>query len=548
MRILLGLLVLFRPYWGWMALGLFVSLATLAANIALMAVSGWFIAAMAIAGAAAGTMDYFTPAAIIRFCAIIRTGGRYAERLVTHEATFRLLASLRVWLYHRLEPQSPLKLGLFHSADLAQRLRADIDRLETVYLRIALPVAAALMAVPILIVILGLRAPSFAIVGGVGLVFSGLLVPLLVTRLGLRLGRDQVDLSASLAEHTVETIQGMAELVAMGAADRHLAEAERRSQALIAVQSRLSRLNGLTQAGLLLGAGLSGWGILILAMPLVQAGNLDGAGMVMLILFTMAAFEAVMPLPGAFQALGAALESAKRLFDLADQAPAPVLAVSLEPPHHPDIRAEGLEFGFSSRTGMVFSGLSFHLPPGGKMAVVGPTGTGKSTLVALLTALLEPTAGCIQLAGRSVGEYAPDAVRACFAVAPQTPGLFTGSIRENLLMADPHADEGAMWHALSIARLDEFVLSLPDGLDTPIGEAGTTLSGGQARRLCVARAMLKPAPILVLDEPGEGLDYDTEQEMLKSVLSALDGRSLILITHRRAGLDEMDQIIRLGGI
>ena len=547
MRPLARLLALYRPYAGWVALSLVIALATLLANIALMAVSGWFIAAMAVAGAAGGSINYFTPAAIIRACAILRTGGRYVERVVSHETTFRLLSRLRVWLYRRLEPQPPSVLDAYHSGDLASRLRADIDRLETVYLRVIGPVVAAAAAVAVLLAVVGRYSWAVAAVTGMCLAVAGLAVPLAVGRASAPLSRRRVILSTRLTEASVDTVQGLGELLAFGG-DRHRARLLAVGGEMVAAQVRLSRLAGLSQAALLAGSNLALWGVVVVAVPLVRDGGLDGADFVMLSMLALAAFEAVAPLPGAFQALAGARESAARLFGLAGAgtaAPSPKACAAV--PQATGLRLAGVTFRYRDDGRPVLVGFDLDLPPGGRVAVVGPTGRGKSTLVGLATGLLSPQAGMVTLGGRPVQELDPEELRRRFAVAPQAASLFTGTIASNLRLARPGAADGALWEVLRTVGLEDFVRARPDGLETFVGEAGLTLSGGQARRLSVARALLKDAPILILDEPGEGLDYRSERALLDAVTAALGSRSLLLITHRTAGLDRMDAVVDLGG-
>lgn len=543
MTILRRLLALYRPYTGWLILGVLIGLATLIANVALLATAGWFVAAMGLAGAAGATINYFMPSALIRAFAIIRTGGRYGERVISHEITFRLLARLRVWLYRRIEPQSPLALAPFHSGDLAGRLRTDIDRLETVYLRVAAPILIAVIAGLGFTLWLGRYDGPFAVIEAGTLAGFGFAVPLILSAYANRRGQRQVARHTELTEAVIDGLQGMPDLLAFAAADRHAARIESLSRAVIGEQTALSRLNGLTQASGLLGSHLALWGLLIVAIPLVRAGSLAPPDLVMLGLFALASFEAVAPLPMAFLALGSVQASARRLFDLADACPpAPPHTNDAVPPR-PTVTLTGVSFHYPGGRGL--APLSFSLPPGRKIAVVGPMGSGKSTLISLLTALFPPTEGTLALDGRPYAGYDPDAVRARFAVAEQSAQLFTGTVRDNLLTAKPEATEAELWECLSIAQLAATVRELPNGLDTWLGEAGLTLSGGQARRLIIARALLKDAAVLILDEPGEGLDYQTEHAVLDAVVAGLNGRSLLLITHRRAGLALMDEVITL---
>ncbi len=547
MKLLLRLLLLYRPYWGWLALGGAVALVTLLANVALMAASGWFVTAMAVAGAAGGTINYFTPAALIRACAIIRTGGRYTERLVTHEATFRLIAQLRVWLFRQVEPQPPGALDRYHSGDLASRLRADVDRLETAYLRLFAPVAVAVAAGGIVVAWLGHYAASFALAEAALLAISGIAIPLLLARASAHRGRRQVRLAASLTEAAVDAVQGLPELLAFGAAQAHLDHFASLSRAAIADKVWLGRLAGLSQAVLLLGANLALWSVVVLAIPLVRRGDLAAADLVMLALAALAAFEAVAPLPAAFLGAAGVLEAAGRIFTLADSCPPPERHRALElRPERCDIRVSGVSARYGVEVPTAVDGLDLDLPQGRRVAMVGPIGAGKSTLVLLLTGLLPPAEGTIRLNGCRIEDLDPEAVRQCFAVAPQAPGLFSGTVRDILRLGRPDAGDAALWHALTVAGLDEFVASLPDGLDTWLGEAGLTVSGGQARRLSIARALLREAPVLILDEPGEGLDTCAERALLAAVIGDLGDRSLLLITHRLAGLDLVDAVVRIG--
>lgn len=546
MRLLFRLFLLYRSYWGWMALGAGLALITLLANVALMGVSGWFITAMGLAGAVGGSLDYFSPAALIRACAILRTGGRYAERLVTHEATFRLIARLRTWLFRRMEPQSPLVLDRYHSGDLNSRLRADMDRLETAYLRIFTPVAVALAASLIILVWLSRYGGSFAIAEGLLLAFSGFAVPLLLANRAARWSRRQVRLTVRLSEKAVDGVQGMAELLAFGAARRFIDDFAALSREVIAEQVRMGRLNGLSQAAMLLGSNLALWSMVVLAIPLVRQAGLAPPDLVMVSLAALAGFEAVAPLPAAFNSLGGVLESAGRIFAMADACPFALPQGEPAPrPDHCDLRLSGVSFSYGRATAPAVNRLDLDFPQGRRVAMIGPTGAGKSTLVLLLTGLLQADGGRISLNGRPVEDYDPETLRACFAVAPQAPGLFSGSVGDNLRLARPAASDALLWHVLTVVGLDDFLAALPDGLNSWLGETGLTLSGGQARRLSVARALLKDAPVLILDEPGEGLDYRSERAMLSAVVEDLHGRSLLLISHRNAGLDLMDDIVSL---
>jgi ATP-binding cassette subfamily C protein CydC len=547
---LLRLLRLFRPYRAWLLLGVLLSFITLLANVALMALSGWFITAMAVAGAAGMSMNYFTPAALIRAAAIVRTAGRYAERLVTHEATFRLLAELRVWFYRKLEPLAPAGLEAYRSGDLLSRIRADVDTLDNVYLRLLVPAAVALLATVVFTAVLLWYRPVLALVEGLLLLLAGVALPWLVDRLGHRAGRQKVEAAAQLRAALVTDVQGMGELLLYGAADSHAGQVQTLAQELAQRQRTLSGLNGLSQGALGLCANLAMWAMVVLAVPMVSSGTLAAPELAMLALFALASFEAVAPLPLAMQTLGESLAAARRIFSLADSRPAvsePAEPLAMPPTFA--VRVQNVSFRYGSESPEVLQGVSLDLPPGRKLAVVGATGCGKSTLASLLLRFREPTGGSLLLNERSLDRYSGDAVREHIAALAQQTHLFNTTIRDNLLLARPDADQAAIEQACEKALIHEFIVAQPDGYDTLTGETGVRLSGGQARRVAIARALLKNAPLLILDEPTEGVDPEAAGHIMANIIAQVEARrqGLLLITHRLQGLQRMDEILVMAG-
>lgn len=543
------LLSLFQHYRGWMALGVFLSFLTVLANVGLMAVSGWFITAMALAGVAGVSMNYFTPSALIRLAAIVRTAGRYGERLVTHEATFRLLTELRVWFYERIEPLAPAVLENYHSGDVLSRIRADIDTLNNMYLRLLVPVAVAVLATLVFVVALLFYHPLLAVVELSLLLVAGVLIPWLMNRWGHTTGKQMVKTSAQLRAALVSDLQGMGELLVYGAAESHAIRIRQLSHDLAAQQQVMSRLSGFAQGALGLCANLTLWLMLLLAIPLVRDGTLAPPELAMLALFALASFEAVAPLPLAFQSLGETLAAARRIFALADSLPAVSEPTQpLPPPEHWDLRLTDVSFAYSPATPTVLHGFNLDWPQGRKVAIVGASGAGKSTLISLLLRFREPTSGQILLAEQPLAHYHSEDLRRHMAVVPQQTHLFNATIRANLLLAKPDATPEELEAVCRTALLHDFIASQPDGYATWVGETGVKVSGGQAKRLAIARALLKPAKLLVLDEPTEGLDAETAQQLMANLLAWVEarGQSLLLITHQRHGLGAMDQVIRLG--
>jgi ATP-binding cassette subfamily C protein CydC len=543
MNDLLRLLRLFKPYRGWLALGVFLSFITLLANVGLMAVSGWFITAMAMAGVAGVTMNYFTPSALIRLAAIVRTAGRYGERLVTHEATLRILAELRVWFYQKIEPLAPAGLEQHHSGDVLSRIRADIDTLNNVYLRLLVPLAVALLASVLFVVTLLFFHPFMALIELALLLMAGVVVPWQVNRHAAASGQQLVLLKAQMRAVLVSDLQGMGELQIYGAAESHAQHVQQLSVALAQQQRKLAGLQGIAQGALGLCANLAMWGILLLAIPQVSAGQLAPPQLAMLALFALASFEAVLPLPLAFQSLGETLAAARRIFALADQLPA--VSEPAEPlpvPERLDFSLRGVGFRYSADAQPVLQGLSLELPQGHKLALVGPSGVGKSTLISLLLRFREPDEGELLLGGVPLVRYSGEAVRGRIAVVPQQTHLFNASIRDNLLLAKPDATEAELDSVCRCALLHDFINQQPEGYATWVGETGVRLSGGQAKRLTIARALLKPAGLLILDESTEGLDAETAAQVMANVLEYVTqrGQGLLLITHQKHGLAGME--------
>lgn len=543
---LIRLWKLFSAYRGWMLGGYLVALITLLANVSLMAISGWFITAMAIAGASGVAMNYFAPAALIRASAIGRTAGRYFERLITHEATLRELAGLRVWFYRHLEPLAPARLMAYHSGDLLSRIRADIDALDNLYVRVMVPTLVALTAGLGFFLFTALFDLGMALLLLGTLLVAGVLIPGLGHLLGKRPGRRIVQLQSDLRQAGIDGTQGLSELLVYGAAEQQAQRLRAISRELVAEQDRMSQISGITQAATGLTANLALWGMLWLGIPLVQDGSLAPPHLAMLALFSLATFEAVAPLPLAFQQLESTLTAARRLFALVDAAPA-VPEPSGPSPSVSDagLKIESLRFQYPQADRPALDGVDLDLPAGKRVAIVGATGSGKTTLFNLLLRFWAPDSGRILLGGEPLEAFHGEQIRDQIALVSQHTHLFDASIRENLLIAAPEAPQERLEQACRTAQIHDFISELPDGYDTWCGETGVRLSGGQGRRIAIARALLRDAPILLLDEPTEGLDAMTERALMDAVQQLMQGRTVLLITHRPVALAQMDEILVL---
>jgi len=541
------LLRLFRPHWKWMAAGVALSALTILSNIGLMAISGWFITAMALAGASSSALNYFTPAALIRALAITRSGGRYLERLVTHEATLRLLARLRVWFFERLEPLAPAALQADRSGDLLSRARADVDTLNEFYLRLVVPIATAILVIAGVIGVVSAVSGVLAAVTLGWLMIAGVGVPWYVRRRAAPVGERLVATTAELRSGVVEHLQGMEELLVYDAAQRHAKRLEAIGVRQVAAQISLSRLNGFSLAAVALAANLAVLSALVVLIPMVNSGVIAAAELPAWTLLVLASFEAVAGLPMALQQLGQVLPAARRLFSVADRRP-PITEPSAPHPWRktvPQLQVQHLWFRYGDGAPWALRNITFDLPPGGRLALVGASGSGKTTLVNLLVRFWDYREGRILLGGHELREYAAEETRRHMAVVSQHARLFTGTIGDNLRLAAPEADAAALESACRTAQIHDFIAAQPQGYDTFVGEAGLQLSGGQMRRLAIAQALLKDAPCLLLDEPTEGLDAATERAVMAALEPLMTDRSVLVITHRLAGLDAMDEVLLL---
>jgi ATP-binding cassette subfamily C protein CydC len=556
MKDLLRLAGLLVPQWRRVLLGTALALATVLANIGLLALSSWFIASMAIAGSLGAAMDYTLPAVGVRALAIIRATGRYAERLVNHDTTFRILSSLRLWFYERIEPLAPARLSAFRSGDLLARIRADIDSLDDYYVRGIVPALAALLAGACILPFLSRYDPRLAWIDCLGLVFAGLAAPLALSALAARPGRESLLGSAELRASIVEEIEGMADLIALGAVAAHARRMDETAARLDHSQGRLASLRGLGEAAAVAASSITVWGAAFVLVAIVGSGGLPPADLAMLTVFVLASFETTLSLPTAIQKAGEMASAAKRLFEIIDAEPA-VPQCPSRPPASPgrsaDLFVRDLRFRYASDLPPVFDGFSLDLPAGARLGLAGPSGAGKSSLVSLLLRFWDYQDGSIELAGRDLRSFAPEDARRFFSVVPQAPFLYHASIRDNLLLAarpeggDPGPEEDArLLEAVEAARLSELLSKLPEGLDAIVGETGRAVSGGELQRIAVARAFLKDAPIYLFDEPTEGLDDRGADVLLETIVGRLDGKSILIISHRERDLAITDRVLRIG--
>ena len=544
MRTLVRLLGFMRPHLPRVGLAVLLGVATVASNVGLLAVAAYVISAAAIVP----LLGYLVlPSYFVRLLGISRAGARYAERMVSHDLTFRLLTNMRTWFYGCLEPLVPARLLRHRSGDLLSRVIKDVEELENLFLRISSPIAVAATITLLTSLIFYAFDPMLALVALGFLVATGVGVPLLVTCLARGLGQRQLELRAELNARVVDDLQGVQDLLAFGREADREQEIAALNRRLDRVQGRMAFVTGLQDALSDLMMNLAMVSVLALAIPLVAAGEIRGVYLAFLALVMLGSFEAVQPLGKAFQFLGRSVGAGERLFEIVDAEPEvtdPLKPVA--PPTDHTIRFDDVTFRYEPAAPPVLQNVSFTLEPGKRVAVVGPSGAGKSTLADLLLRFWDPTSGGITLGGHDLHELAQTHLRELVGVVSQDTHVFTDTLRGNLLVAKPEATDVDLRRALARAHLSDLAGCLPDGLDTHLGEQGLRLSGGERQRLSIARALLKDAPILVLDEPTANLDPETEAGVLEAAYELMPGRATLVITHRLARMEEVDEILVLG--
>jgi ATP-binding cassette, subfamily C, bacterial CydC len=543
MRVFLRLLGFMRPYWWRVLLGVLLGVATVASNVGLLATAAYVISAAAVVPFLAMLT---VPVYLVRLFSVSRAASRYAERLVSHDVTFRLLAELRTRFFISLGPLAPAHLLKYRSGDLLVRIVKDVEELQNVYLRSFSPVAVALAVCALAALVLSTFDATMAFVALGFLVATGVGVPVLVRALSKGLGRRQLRLRAELDARIVDDVQGVQDILAFGWEGRERREISAINTKLGLVQRRMALVSGLQNALGDLMMNLALVALLIFAIPLVKAGEMDGVFLAFVALVVLGSFEAVAPLGAAFQVLGRSVGAGERLFEITDSEPQvtdPPEPLSL--PQDGTLALDRVSFRYEEDGSPALRDVSFVLRPGSRVAVVGPSGSGKSTLAGLILRFWDPDSGEVRLGGRDVRCYAQEDLRSRIGVVSQDTHVFNDTVRNNLLLADPDADDVALHRVLREAHLAGLVEGLPGGLDGYVGEQGQRLSGGERQRLAVARALLKDAPLLVLDEVTANLDTVTERELLGTIRELMRGRTTLQITHRLVEMETMDEILVL---
>ncbi len=524
-----------RPAARRLALALAAGVGASAAAVGLSATSAWLIAR---AAQQPPVLSLMVAVAAVQAFGLGRAVLRYGERLASHDAAFRVLAELRGRAYARLERLAPAGLAAFRSGDLLTRLVTDVDGLADVWLRVLLPYGAAAVVGAGAVAVVGALAPAAGVALAVTLVVASVGVPLVAGRLTRAAEAHAAPARGRLAAAALELLDGAPELLAVGATPAYLARIAALDGDLAAAEASAAAGDGLGTLLTTLAAGAATWCALFAGVAAVHGGRLDGVWLAVVVLTTIAAHEVVAELAPAAQHLPGLAASAARVLDVLAQ-PDPVAepATPAALPAGPHgLRIRGLRARYADGASDVLRGLDLDVAPGDRVLVTGPSGSGKSTLAAVLLRFLDAAGGSVELVGADgavpLAALASDDVRRVIGLCEQDPHLFDSTLLENVRLARPDASDDDVRAALGRAQLLEWVESLPDGLDTPVGEHGARLSGGQRQRIAVARALLADVPVLVVDEPTEHVDERMAEDLVRDLLAATAGRTLIVMTHR----------------
>ncbi|CAI9119754.1 thiol reductant ABC exporter subunit CydC [Acetobacteraceae bacterium LMG 32668] len=533
------ILSVWRPWSTRLLCGGLLSILALFSGLALMGAAGLRVSAFATGvGLAIGYV-------VLRLAGVGRIILRYAERLFAHDAMFRALAGLRVWFFRKLAHGAAAGIGFRRSGDLLSRLVRDVDTLDNLYLRIALPFLGAVAAMPVLLIVGWHASPQLGVTLLVIFLMVAVLLPVIAARIARPAGAEISEAEADLRVAALDFASGMREARAFGAEPRLVDRILARQDVLYRTQWHHARRQAAAGASAFL------WGqIAVLVIVCAMAGRVFGGvpalnGVVVLFV-TVTAFEGAMGLTRAGVLAAKVGHAAQRVTAVADEAPLATDGTQ-EAPRDGDVVLENVSFAWSGKSRAVLDGLSMTIRRGERVALLGPSGIGKSTLAALLLKVVEPDEGRITFGGADLRTLTSDSLRARIGWLSQSTHLFDDTIRANLLLATPDAPESALWKALDEAEIGDFVRNLPDGLDSWVGEGGAKVSGGQARRIALARVLLTNAPLLVLDEPATGLDAETERAFLATLNETSRGRTVLLIAHRLLGVEQFDQVWRLNG-
>ena len=541
-----------RPRVALLCVALLLGALALLAGMGLLAYSGWFISATAIAGASGATalaFDIFRPGAIIRAFAVVRTAARYGERLVSHDAVLHLLADLRNQAYRKLARLAPEPLAQHSDGDLLQRVVGDVDTLDEGPLRVLLPLLWSVLVVALALLLVTLAHPTLFAVVAPWLLAAAFLVPAATARQAWLANRRLAELASRHREMAVDRLRGLTTLLLCGEWHHHREQWTALDREIVDGRLRQRLIDAAGLSVVMLCIGFAAWAVLYRGEALIASRTVSLPWLAMSALACLATLEALAPAASAMQAWARTSAANDRLDDLFNQDEQVVfLPASTGNSEHVDPRNRNVlslqqASYFHPRDGhdSASRGIgptTFDITPGDRIVISGPSGSGKSTLAALLARTIDPQEGVVTFGGFDLCQIAEAPLRSSIALLTQRPHLFAMTLAENLRLGDPSADDTRLLAVLDAVALTAFTRALPLGLATPIGEYGLGLSGGEARRVAIARTLLQDASIVILDEPFEGLDSVTRERVVKGIDAWLSDAALIVISHHEIHFDK----------
>lgn len=548
MRSLFPFLSLYRHHLWQLVLGIILAITSLAASIGLLSLSGWFLAASALVGSSL-LFNFFYPSSGVRGLAIGRTVSRYFERLVTHDGTFKVLAILRVAVFRKLIPLSPAGLSRYRNSELLNRLVADVDTLDTLYLNLISPFVSAVMVIVFMAIGLSFVSPLLALVICGSLTALLLIFPFVFYKLGQKLGKTAIVSRATYRSQFIEWVQLNAEFLLFGVQQQTKEKLQHTEQQWLHAQSRESQLAGWSNALLIAFNGILVTAVIYLSATAINVPTADEpAALIALVVFcVLASLEILSPIGIAFLHLGQVIAAAERLNEITEQQPLVAFNGTAQwqkiEKNQPIVHFKQVSFRYPNRLEKTLNELSFEILAGQKVAILGKTGSGKSTIFQLLVRNYDATSGQISLNFCNIADYPESTLRERIVTLSQRVHIFSSTLKDNLKMGNPQASDDELFSVLNQVGLSH--LTEQEGLNLWLGEGGRPLSGGEQRRLGLARLLLSPAEMVLLDEPTEGLDRETEQQILQLIFQHCENRTLLMITHRMSGLEKFDQVYRI---
>lgn len=542
LAILRPYIALYKHYFWQILIGLSLSILTLFASVFLLSLSGWFLASTAFVGVAGlYSFNYMLPAAGVRAAAITRTAARYMERLVDHNTTFKILAYLRTLAFRKLLPLSANQLAQYQKADLLNRFIVDIDALDHLYLKLFSPIVTALIMIAILFIGLSYINLPIALIITIILTLTLLTVPVIFYYAGKQLGETLAKQQSDYRSQLISYLQGQAELTLFNAQAKYRDKLDELESQWLTNQQRQSTLMALSSALILLISGF----LTLLVLWLITQYTLSP--LVALFVFVcLASTEILMPIPNAFIFLGQVIASASRITAIFSQTPeitfvkeGKTIDLTMA-----KLRFDKVNFSYPNQPFIILKDFSLTVESGEHIGLIGKTGCGKSTLLNLINRIWEPNSGSIYLNDTPINQLDEKTLRQAIAVVPQVITIFSDTLRQNLLIGNEQATDQQLIDVLHQVELDKLLIT-EKGLDLLIGQGGRALSGGEIRRIGIARALLHHSPLILMDEPTESLDQQTEQQIIKLIQQSCKSKTLLMVTHRLIDNPLFDRVISL---